>query len=204
MNLTGHTVPFARLADLVEGRLSADERQVTEAHVAACPRCAKDVAQIQKAVGLMRTDASTDAPRDVLAHAVSLFRTRRAPEDSPSLVERIVAALTFDSARTAPAFGVRSATNADSRQLMFTSGENDIDLRLARTEKGWKIAGQVLGNCAVGWVEIEGAGDEPRKMEAILNELCEFTLSPIPPGNYTLSLHLPGAEVQIPEIDLSV
>ena len=199
MNLTSHPVPFARLADLVEGRLSDEERRATEAHVAACPRCAKDVAQIQKTTGLMRADASTDAPRDAIAYAVSLFRTRRAAAQTPSLVERIIATLTFDSSRLAPAFGVRSAAASDSRQLMFSAGANDIDLRLARTEEGWTISGQVLGDCAGGRVEIE---TESQRAVAELNELCEFSLSAVPDGNYKLLLHLSGAEVLVPEIDL--
>jgi hypothetical protein len=49
-------------------------------------------------------------------------------------------------------------------------------------------------------VEIEG--DDGARARAALNELCEFTLPPVPEGSYKLLLRLPGAEVQIPELDL--
>jgi anti-sigma factor RsiW len=194
MKLTSHPVPFARLADLVEGRLAAAERAETQAHVAACRRCAERVAQLEKAVTLMRTDDSTDAPRASVAAVLGLFTARRA--DAPSLAGRIVAALTFDSARIAPAFGVRSSRPADSRQLTYSAGEHDIDLRLTRAAEGWAITGQVLGECAGGRAGVAGG-------ESVeLNELCEFSLGPLPAGSYSLMLDLPGALVEIPEISL--
>lgn len=203
MKLTSHPVPFARLADLVEGRLTAEERTATQSHLAACRRCSEQVVQLEKAIGLMRADASEDAPRDALSYAVSMFRTRNAAASkSSSLVGRIVATLTFDSSRNAPIFGVRSGQPAAGRQLMFSAGERDIDLRLARGDEGWTISGQVLGECAGGRVEVEGSGGETRESAAELNDLCEFTLPPVPAGSYTLLLHLSGVDVQVPDIDL--
>ena len=206
MKLNSHPVTFARLADLVEGRLTADERGEVQAHVGACARCSAQVAQLEAVTGLMRTDASVDAPRDVLAAAVSLFASRReadAAGRSPSVVRRLLATLTFDSARVAPAFGVRSGHGADAaRQLIFSAGASDIDLRLARVAEGWAVSGQVLGECAGGSVEIEGAGETAARFEVALSELCEFSLPPVSDGSYKLLLRLPGAEVQIPELDL--
>jgi len=204
MKLNSHPVTFARLVDLVERRLTADERAAVQAHVGACARCSSQVAQLEVVTGLMRTDESVDAPRDVLASAVSLFASRRrTTERAPSIVGRLLATLTFDSARAAPAFGVRSGRAATAaRQLIFSAGESDIDLRLARVGEGWAVSGQVLGECAGGSVEIEGAGADPARAEAALNELCEFSLPPVPEGSYNLLLRLPGVEVQIPELDL--
>lgn len=197
-----HAVSFERLADLVEGRLTADERRTVEEHVSACARCAERVARLSHVTALMRTDESVDAPRDVLASAVRLFGTRGggAYAHTPSLVERLVATLTFDSAHLAPAFGVRSSgPSPDSRQLIFSAGPNDIDLRLAREGDAWTISGQVLGDCAGGRVAAEG---EARSAGARLNDLCEFTLPALPGGSYRLVLSLPGVEVEVPGIEL--
>ena len=51
-------------------------------------------------------------------------------------------------------------------------------------------------------MEIEGVGADAARFEAASNELCEFSLPPIPEGSYNLLLRLPVAEVQIPELDL--
>ena len=205
MKLNSHPVTFERLVELVERRLTAAERVEVQAHVGACARCSAQVAQLEVVTGLMRTDASVDAPRDVLASVLSLFATRRGAEAerAPSIIGRLLATLTFDSARVAPAFGVRSGQSADAaRQLIFSAGDRDIDLRLARVGEGWAVSGQVLGECAGGSVEIEGVGADAARLEAALNESCEFSLPPVPEGGYNLLLRLPGAEVQIPELDL--
>jgi hypothetical protein len=60
----------------------------------------------------------------------------------------------------------------------------------------------VLGECVGGSVEIEGVGGDAARAEAALNELCEFSLPPVPEGSYNLLLRLPGADVQLPELDL--
>jgi hypothetical protein len=150
-------------------------------------------------LGLMRTDTAVDAPRDLLAYAVNIF-SRREDVREPSLLRRIVAALTFDSsANLAPAFGVRSGQSV-SRQLLYSAEDNDIDLRLTPADENWIVAGQVLGqDCVGGRVEIEG---ESERAAVALNELCEFTLPPLPAGSYTLRLQLANVEVQIPQLEL--
>ena len=204
MNLPTHTVPFARLVDLVEGRLQPEERAATESHVGACRRCAEQVARLERTLGLMRADAGEDAPRDVVSYAVSLFGSRRrAAAPTPSLVGRIVASLTFDSRHAAPAFGVRSGQPSSSRQLVFTAGDTDIDLRIAESAEGWTLSGQVLGECTGGRVEIESVGGEGRRAEAELNDICEFAFPPVPAGRYKLLLHMSGADIQVSEIDLT-
>jgi anti-sigma factor RsiW len=199
MRLTRQHIPFARLADLAEGRLAAEDEHVARAHLAACAGCAEQASQLARLTTLMRTDASEDAPRDVLANAVGLFRARRPEsEAAPGLLRRLVASLTFDSSTLTPAFGVRSGQAAPARQLLFSAGDFDVDLRLAAGREGWTVSGQVLGPCAGGEVEVAG----PQAARAGLNDLCEFTLPPVPEGVYTLRLRVGGVEVEIPELSL--
>lgn len=205
MTLPSHKISFARLADMAEGRLDAAARAETEAHVASCSRCSDQLDSLRRAIGVMRADASEDAPRDVLSYTLSMFRARRAAGDaSPSLARRVLAALSFDSARLAPAYGLRSAATAESaRQMLFTAGDAEIDLRLAREGDGWVLAGQVLGECAPGGrVSVEAAEGDARA-EAEMNDLCEFTLAPVPDGVYRLRLVVGGAEIEVPEIVLA-
>ncbi|HYN84027.1 MAG TPA: hypothetical protein VER32_02165 [Pyrinomonadaceae bacterium] len=205
MTLPSHKISFARLADMAEGRLDDAARAETEAHVASCPRCAARLDTIGRTLDLMRADASEDAPRDVLAQTVSMFRASRAASgERPSLARKVLAALSFDSARLAPAFGLRSAATAESaRQMIFTAGDAEIDLRLAREGDGWVLAGQVLGECAPGGrVTVEATAGDARA-EASMNDLCEFTLAPVPDGVYRLRLVLGGAEIEVPEIVLA-
>jgi anti-sigma factor RsiW len=202
MRLTRQHLPFARLADLVEGRLAGEDEQAARAHLNECAACSEQSAQLARLTSLMRTDASEDAPRDVLMDAVGLFGPRRAARaESPGLLRRVVAALTFDSSSRTPAFGVRSGLASPARQLLFSAGDLDIDLRLAAGGGGWTVSGQVLGPCAGGEVEVEG-GTGAGVARATLNDLCEFTLPPVPEGVYTLRLRVDEVEVEIPELSL--
>lgn len=199
MKTTSQHIAFEKLADLAENRASADERTASMAHLSACSHCSAELQRVGHVLELMRTDTATDAPRDVLAYAINVFRGRERSSEV-SLLRRIVAALTFDSSTNmAPAFGVRSG-QATSRQLLYSAEQSDIDLRISSQDDQWIVAGQLLGqDCVGGRVEIEG---ESGLVVAALNELCEFTLPPLPPGSYTLRLLLQDAEVEIPQLEL--
>ena len=197
MNMTSHHISFAKLTDLAEDRLLADERTSLLAHLSACSRCPAQLARVERVIGLMRTDTAEDAPREAITQAVSLFRSRPAVAE-PSVVRRIVAALSFDSRGMSPALGMRSGQTA-TRQLLYSAGENDLDLRVTPSGETWIISGQVLGQCTGGEVELGGAD---RAAQTELNELCEFTLAPVPTGRYTLRLRLTGMEIEVPEIEL--
>ena len=98
---------------------------------------------------------------------------------------------------------MRSGAPAASRQLIFSAGEVDVDLRLAPAAEGWAVSGQVLGECAGGWAELGGADTGSDATRAELNELCEFALPTMPAGNYTLRLGLGDTLVEIPGLDLN-
>ena len=202
MRLTPRHIPFARLADLAEGRLSPEEAAEERAHLAGCTACSAQAAQVGHLAALMRADTSEDAPPELVASVVRMFRARRARDEEPGLLRRLVAALTFDSSSLQPAFGVRSGQAAPARQMLFSAGDLDVDLRLAPGGEGWTVSGQVLGPCAGGEVELVNA-EGSTAARATLNELCEFTLlPPTPDGTYALRLRLGGVEVEIPELSL--
>jgi hypothetical protein len=144
----------------------------------------------------MKSDRTIDAPRDVLTAAINVFsQERRSP------LRRIVAFLIFDSRNTGPAFGVRSLSAA-SRQLLYSAEETDLDLRITVQNDECILAGQVIGEGCVGaQVEISGVAGSST---TTLNEVCEFTLPPIPVGNYSLTVRMLDREIQIPELELKV
>ena len=201
MRLTPRHIPFARLADLAEGRLSQEEAAAERAHLADCTACSAQAAQLGHLAALMRADASEDAPAELVASVVRMFRARRSRDEQPGILRRLVAALTFDSSSLTPAFGVRSGQAAPARQLLFSAGDLDLDLRLARGPEGWTVSGQVLGPCAGGEVELLDAAG-PAAARAALNDLCEFTLPAVAEGVYSVRLRFDGTEVEVPELSL--
>ena len=186
-----------RLTDLAENRLTPDERQASLAHLHNCAHCAERWTRLDQVISLMRTDRAEDAPRDVVANAMRLFGTHK--KAAPPL-RRILAALSFDSLSLSPALGVR-AGKAWERQLLYSAGENDLDLRVTPSNEAWIVSGQMLGPCTGGRVRLEcvhGGATATTEM----NELCEFALPPVPTGRYTLRLSLADAEIEVPELEL--
>ena len=196
---TRHIVP-EQLANLIDGRETPENRETLMAHISECGHCSSEYGRLENLITLMKTDRADDAPRDVLAYAVNLFRTR-AEAKQPSKLRRLMAALSFDSFTTAPAFGVRSG-QAASRQLVYSVEGNDIDLRVTAEEDQWVISGQVLhDNCAAARVEIAGA---TASAATALNDVCEFTLPAVPSGAYLLRILMPDLVLEIPRLDLGV
>ena len=187
---------FARLADLADEEIPKDERTALMHHVLGCTRCAGELQRLRQIISSLRTDMAEDAPRQVIARAVNIFRER---ERQPVRWRRIVASLTFDSMRSTPAFGVRSGQTAP-RQLLFEAEGIDLDLRLSPQGEEWMVTGQVLNSgCAGGQVELQG---EAASETTELNELCEFKLSAVPSGGYSLRFRLQEVEVEVPQLEL--
>lgn len=191
MSLNLSHIPYTQLVDWVEGRLPDDQQTTLAAHLGACARCRDEAARIREMLAAMRADVSVDAPPAVIARAVSLFRPRTV-EPAPSLLQRLVAALTFESTPLTPAFGLRSAEST-VRQLIFAAGDYDIDLRVTPAAAGWQLAGQVLGPDAgsgVATLVIDGA-----TVTAPLDTDASFTFPSLPAGQGALTLRCADVEL---------
>ena len=201
MNLPSSHVSFERLTDLVEGRLTGNEEAGLQNHLATCPRCAANLAWLKRVIALMRSDESEDAPPALIAGARRLFRSRleQAPR-APNHRRRLLASLRFDSAGPSLAFGLRGG-QAETRQQLYSAGEQDLDLRLKQVGQDWAISGQVLGPAAGGLAELRGRAI---RAQAPLNDLSEFALPPVPAGRYALILYLAEVEIEITDLEVGL
>lgn len=145
-----------------------------------------------------------DAPEWVIQRAIAAWKPRPATDAAPSLLDRIVAVLTFDSASASPlAFGQRS-TGMGPRQLFFAAEGHDIDLRVRQTDampRQWELAGQVLGPHSQGRVALIDR-DGVRQCETALNDLGEFRLPPVSMGAFTITFDLPDTRIVLPPVDV--
>ena len=193
MNASSH-ISFEILADIAENRVTGVALETAMAHVSACSECDDTLRRLLQLVIMMRSDTSQDAPFDLLRSAVDTFKPERRPP-----VPRIIAVLTFDSRSAGSAFGLRSIRTV-SRQLLYSAQDTDLDLRITVQNEECILTGQIIRDgCVEGRVEIAG---ETGSAAATLNELCEFTLPPIPVGNYSLKIRMPDVEIEIPHLDL--
>jgi hypothetical protein len=148
-----------------------------------------------------------DAPEHVIQRALAQWRPRGVPGAARSLLQQMLAALTFDSGAATPlAFGTRSA-GGTLRQLLFSAQGRDIDLRVAPVDAAggdpdaarWQLSGQVLGPDSAGTVVLADATGQVIG-ETALSDLGEFRLPAMPAGAYTLTLRFAETEVVLPPV----
>lgn len=185
--MTSEHIPFEQLADLASNKNAFEEESQIQSHLAECSECASQLARIVHDASPARFDSDPVTNDSDSSSRVEL---------NPSV--RLVAVLSFDSRQLSPAFGVRSGRSV-ARQLLFSIGENDLDLRVAPDDGAWIVSGQVLGDCECGQVELRGENITER---ASMNELCEFYLPRVPPGSYSLLVQISQLEIEVPEFEL--
>lgn len=196
MNIFSPHITFSDLTELAEEHSKTSPE--TEAHLAVCSECSSQLQLIRQTIGFMRSDTVEDAPAELIQRTKSIFR-RKVVEHGPSLLQVILASLTFDSLTNAPAFGLRSQTSA-GRQLIYSTETADIDVRVSPENDQWQIVGQLLGaDCPGGEVELEG---DDFSASAELNELCEFSFGAVPAGAYKISICLPDQLIKTPRLEL--
>jgi len=154
---------------------------------------------LNKIVQLMQTDESKDAPADAVQWSKNLFRTR-AVEPQKSIVRRVLAVLQMDLAPNKAAFGERSASASQVRQMLFTAGDAQIDLRIAKTGKNFKVTGQILSEAFVN-AEIKLSTGE-KSLTTSANELSEFRFENVVKGVYSLSLTSEKEEIILENIEI--
>lgn len=157
---------------------------------------------IERIIHLMQTDESFDAPQDAIQWSKNIFRTRAAAlAPQKSFGERILAVLQIDLSPNRAAFGERSASGAQARQMLFQAGSASIDLRIKSAAKRLGLHGQILGEDFAGClVRIH---NETGSYEARTNELSEFEFSGIARGTYNLSLQSDEKEIVVANLDLN-
>lgn len=197
MRVGSRHIPFERLIDLVEGRLSPDEQTQMQAHTSACSRCATQLAWLERVIGLMRTNDYEEPPARVAADISRVFGSY-SPSPSLSLRQRIIAVLRFDSAQPPLSVGRRSGSSTE-RQLLFRAESLHVEMRITQSGSLWEVSGQLLNTDESGLAELHGPAGEVR---ATLNELGEFLLAPVPAGRYALILQLTTVEIEIPGLEI--
>lgn len=164
--------------DAALGRLLVDSRQLQSAPAAL----------VQRMVALAAAPTS--------AAAVGLADTWR---------RWLQAVLAFDSWSPAPGLALDAvrATASDARQLLYSAGDVDVDLRLRRVGgagvEAWSVSGQVLGPAGDGRIVVRCGRFEAA---ATWNRQGEFRVEPVPPGDCTVTVEAAAWATELPPFAL--
>jgi hypothetical protein len=188
------------LLDYAENLAGASLRARVRAHLeSGCEQCTEELQTWTRVVATLQADRAFTPPETARQQAFALFERL---ERLPSLPERILAALVFDSRRQFLSAGSRQEGSV-SFELLFEAGGITIDLLCERERDQWQIAGQVHSEEAAPneWKVVSAGPGEQRETE--MDASNEFRLSGIAPGAYTLTLLNRDQEIVLPDIVLS-
>jgi hypothetical protein len=192
-----HTIPFAEMVDWVEGRLAPSRAAEVAEIVARHEPLQMQVAWIRDFLKTAQGMTLQEPPADLRAQLRRQLRARFTPKPL-GWIRRQVAALTLDSGFAPLAAGVRGA-DAGSRQLIFRSDTADVILTLVPAAQGTlNLHGQVLPLAQETTPEIYAIQLLSGAQEAALttsDDLGEFLLAEITPGDYELVLSGPQLEL---------
>ena len=202
------SLQFARLLDWIEGRLPEDEAQAVAAQVAAADDATQATVAWLRAFRHISAELVFEAPpqatHELLTRRFAAFARAR---QRPSVLQRVVAALTFDSSARPALADVRGAdSSAARRQLIYSSDAADLALNISRraADQRFDLSGQVF-------VKSDQLS-EPLMIHLLLqdtelgatstDDLGEFAFMALAGGDYTLLLRGGSIEMVVAPVDL--
>lgn len=182
---------FTKLADWLEGRLPDVEAQAIQARLSSLPD--DTLADLEWLRNFIQTSQSTvlaAPPPEIRANLSQIFEQFAQDRRPPTLFQRLVATLTFDSYGQPGMAGVRSTATAETqRQIIYFTAMADIALNLQpQPNKQFIINGQVMPSIDMALDSFDVTllrGDE--ELDLIrTDDLGEFSFGPISAGRYEL------------------
>ncbi len=192
-------IPYEQLVDWVEQRLPEDVRSNVAGHLVRCEQCQAEADRVAQVINAMRADESVDAPATLIRNAILAFQKRSEPAQQPSIVQRLVALLRFQSTPLTPTPGLRSGGQAE-RQLLYAAGDYDLDLRVVPDGNNWHVSGQLFGP-VTGAVQAHLSGGALH-LQATFTSDEAFSFPSVPAGTYTLVLVTGSAEIAVDDLQL--
>jgi hypothetical protein len=202
-------IVFSQLVEWVEGRLSEKEARAVEERVAVADATTlADVAWLRRFVKATEGSILESPPPEVRSTLIARFRAHAEGRQTPGLLKRVVATLTFDGGLR-PAVGARAAgTQGARRQLVYSADALDVALNvLSRArDKNVDLDGQVLPreNVELGSFGVQLLQSETEFRLTDTDDLGAFAFESIPSGVYEIILSTDRVEVSIAPVELNV
>lgn len=166
------------------GLLTTPRAQEIQAHLAECPHCRTELAQLRSFLKSVEPDLETSLVERVRVWLAELLPPGTAGGPAPAL-----------------AFGLRGD---DSGVHFYQAGEAQITLEVQDDPNapGRKIlVGLILGSEAAG-LQAHLWRQDQAIQSAEVDELGNFTLSGLEPGQYEIFLSGPDVEIQIKDLEV--
>jgi hypothetical protein len=181
--------------DLVRGTTAPDHSDALRAHLTGCPACAASRGWLENLLAATEQGPLSEPPAAVLERAFDVMPPAPpAPARHPrrwSLAELVRE--TF--AGPVPA-GIRAGATAE-RRLLYTAGDTELDLEIARGDVGssvYRISGQLMVRDGSEQPDVFAVlwSDGRTVARAAGDAMGMFVLRDVPRGTYRLEVWIPG------------
>ncbi len=203
-------LPFSKMLDWLEGRLSTEEAaRVAQKLETADASTLADLHWLRSFLEMSQTARAASLPLKVRTNLREQFREAVRETGPPSVFRRLLATLTFDSRAQFAAAGVRSAAaEGQQRQLIYDTALAEIALNLQPGPQDQRLTliGQIFPKGDLpprGFsIQLVAADGYSEAGYAASNELGEFTVESLPPGQYAIFIMTAGFEIVLPDVSL--
>jgi hypothetical protein len=163
------------------GMVAPEQTQRLQRHIADCPHCGAELAQIQSAMNAPVTE--TPARQPVLRRLIMKLES-----------------LLDDVAGTTAASPV--ALRGETWSGLYSSGDYMISLTKRRAATGYLLQGSVImpEPMAKGQAQLTLKQNETVVVKSSLSSAATFTFDHIQPGRYELIVTTPSSELVVPEL----
>jgi hypothetical protein len=199
---------FERLCDWIDGRLSVEEANAIAMLVAQADESVqRDVAWLRAFQRVSAQTVLAAPPAETHAKLLQQFADFTTRKQSPNLLQRFVASLSFDSLLQPASAGVRSAAGNAPRQLIFTTELADIVLNIQWPESAHHahIFGQILPTQVTLAPELFAvqllAGIREFGI-TMADETGEFDFERVVPGTYQLIFSTDDLNIILPALEM--
>jgi len=180
-------------ADFARGLAGKRETAMRD-HLQECDEC-RSAAQLWQQIAEMASQEAVFAPPE---SAVRIAKSYAAgTEQEKRSLATLVGELIFDSLREPSLAGVRSSATASPRQMLYRSGDYEIDLRIERElgSEAVSVIGQLLSKAgkSVAGLPVALIGGVGKEATGATNSFGEFQLGFVPRGRVSVCIWLYGA-----------
>ena len=205
-----NNLTFARLLDWLEGRLSKEEevalaRQIDQADETVHA----DLAWLRSFLQISEETVLATPPPAVREQLRDRFEAFAQGRRQPGLLQRVLAALTFDSHLQLATSSLRAtSTQASVRQVIYSTDMADIALNIQprRQDQGLNISGQIFpkGEAAIEICSVQLLHGTTEIGLTVSDDLGEFIIEAVPVGVYDLILSMDQVEISITAVELKL
>jgi hypothetical protein len=189
-------IEFAKLVEKFEGRLSNDEEREIADHIADCGDCDSESARLADFFAYANLEESESVPQAVTARILNIYQLRPLPKQTTSDKPHGAGFLIFDDWTISLN---ERYSGLDTRQMLFRINEYDIDLRFEFVGDMCRLTGQLFPEISGASVEIFSSS---HSASAMLNEMGEFALDPLPQNIYDVRITGADEELFVKKIPL--